>query len=197
MARLLSQATAVSYHLQAMSTVNPKTEDPVERIVFAALWLLAGGAVHTAVCQYGLASALVLSQYAFFGLFCYLLWQIATGIQRSRRITAATRHLPGPDLGILGVIKLFVIRQDTHRALTELADQFGPIFRLQALFFRVHRLVVRTSQLPLRCRLRPAEDLVRYCSLWSSQILSWQCSACGCLATDWTNLELSILSLKG
>ena len=66
-----------------------------------------------------------------------LVWSVASGVAFARRVSAAIEHLPGPKQSHLGVVQLFARRPDLHRALTELADDYGPIFRMRGLFFRV------------------------------------------------------------
>jgi hypothetical protein len=50
---------------------------------------------------------------------------------------SALKHLPGPKHGpIIGLWSLLV-RKDLHRSATELAEQYGPIFKFRLLWFHV------------------------------------------------------------
>ena len=120
-----------------MARVNPSSFDPVEPILLAILGVVAGTTIHTAIFSLDLAYALPWTRVLVFCVVGNLFWQVADAMSGSRRITLAIQHLTGPRMGLLGVVELLASRPDSHRALTELADQFGPIFKMHALFFRV------------------------------------------------------------
>ena len=99
-------------------------------------------------------------------LACAAVW-LLVGVARvqlvRRRACKAVQHLPGPHLpGFFGILGLLAKRRDAHRVLTELAEQHGPLFRLQSGF----------SQVPAAARvgLRP-RPAWRTADVWRAQFL--------------------------
>ena len=136
LARILLTAACLS-EPHDMHKVDPATFDPVEPIAFAVLYLLLTGLVTYVYINLGLVHLLVFLR----GLLCccagYLGWTVHCAVTTARRCSAAVQHLPGPDLGHLGLLKILSQRADWHCALTEMADTYGPIYQARALFFRV------------------------------------------------------------
>ena len=144
LARILLTAACLS-EPHDMHKVDPATFDPVEPIAFAVLYLLLTGLVTYVYTNLGLVHLLVILR----GLLCccagYLGWTVHCAVTTARRCSAAVQHLPGPDLGHLGLLKILSQRADWHCALTDMADRFGPIYKARALFFRVRCSVMLGS----------------------------------------------------
>ena len=126
-------------HSRAHRTCPTRQHLQVDPIAFGILYVFAAGAVSVGFSQLGLQHVgITLVVRALVGLStANLVWSIASGVALARRVSAAIEHLPGPKQSHLGVVELFARRPDLHRALTELADDYGPIFRMRALMFRV------------------------------------------------------------
>ena len=144
--------------------VDPGNFDPVRDIARAALALLVAGAVNLLGAQLGLVQVDWALRGLVCLLAGYLVWIAAQSVALACRVSAAIQHLPGPKLNHLGVralpvslltcvaghacltiisafgpqvVEVFAHRPGLHRAITELADEYGPIFKLSALFYRV------------------------------------------------------------
>ena len=126
-----------------MHKVEPATFDPVEPIAFALLYLLLTGLVTYVYTHLGFVPLLVILRSLLFCCAGYLGWTIHCAVTTARRCSAAVQHLPGPDLGHLGLLKILSKRADWHCALTEMADTYGPIYQARALFFRVRCFVLQ------------------------------------------------------
>lgn len=57
--------------------------------------------------------------------------------RRVRARSLALRSLPGPEYGLLGVLKITNQRPDLHRLTTEWTETYGPILRVRFLLFHV------------------------------------------------------------
>ncbi|EIE19060.1 cytochrome P450 [Coccomyxa subellipsoidea C-169] len=88
----------------------------------AASGTLQGGSFLVAICS------------AYIALAGWTVLRLATAMHKR---SVALRHLPGPKYPfLLGFMEL-VERKDVHRYATELAEQFGPIFKFRIMCFHV------------------------------------------------------------
>lgn len=89
--------------------------------------------------------------------------------------SVALRHLPGPKYPfLLGFMEL-VERKDVHRYATELAEQFGPIFKFRIMCFHV-----RTYN---PCTQPGFFHLVWCCMCLDTCPSSYSCKTLCCIAT--------------
>jgi hypothetical protein len=98
------------------------------------MWRTYNAMKHVPLCCLGVAGVKAVDLNSLDCLSLCCLFRLGSGLWRRRN---ALKHLPGPKHDpVLGFWAL-LMRKDMHRFATELAEQYGPIFKFRLLWYHV------------------------------------------------------------